>query len=278
MPLDFPSGATTGTTYTGTNGILYTFDGVKWLGSTPQGSIIPSANNTYDLGSTSSQWRSLYVSTNTVYIGGTPLNIVEGQLRVGGNAISASTSTLVNGTWTVSLSNVGLTQFPAVSGESLFIQGSEIGSVNATIAISAADDVLLTANILGSPKQWRFGTDSNLTLPGPLRFSDASIQTTAYVSNAEQRFDVKSANFNADVNRRYGVSTTATTVTATLPASPSLGDAVFFADAGGNFAINNFTIDRNGNTIMELSTNTVITTNGDSVGLFWNGSTWRYYE
>lgn len=42
--------------------------------------IIPSANNTYDLGSPDKQWRSMYVSTNTIYINGIPLS-----LDVGGN-------------------------------------------------------------------------------------------------------------------------------------------------------------------------------------------------
>jgi len=37
--------------------------------------VNPSADSVYDLGSTSSQWRSLYVSTNTIYIGGVPLTI-----------------------------------------------------------------------------------------------------------------------------------------------------------------------------------------------------------
>ena len=77
-----------------------------------------------------------------------------------------STSTLVNGTYTVSLSNTALTQFPAYSGGSLFIQGPEIGSVNSTIAISAANNIILTSNIIGSSKQWTFGTGSNITLPG----------------------------------------------------------------------------------------------------------------
>lgn len=46
---------------------------VNWL-SVPS-SIIPSADLAYDLGSTSSQWRSLYVGTSTIYIGGVPIGI-----------------------------------------------------------------------------------------------------------------------------------------------------------------------------------------------------------
>ena len=32
MALDFPSPASTGTAYTGTNGIIYIYDGIKWVG------------------------------------------------------------------------------------------------------------------------------------------------------------------------------------------------------------------------------------------------------
>jgi hypothetical protein len=37
--------------------------------------LIPQANNLYDLGTSSTQWRSLYVSTNTIYIGGVPVSV-----------------------------------------------------------------------------------------------------------------------------------------------------------------------------------------------------------
>ena len=110
MPLDFPSGATVGTIYTGTNGAVYAYDGTKWRISSQTTStyqdIIPAANLTYDLGSTSSQWRSLYVGTSTIYLGGTAISVSNGQLTVGGNPVSggsSTTSTLVYGTYTVSI-------------------------------------------------------------------------------------------------------------------------------------------------------------------------------
>ncbi len=39
------------------------------------GHMLPSATLTYDLGSTSSQWRSLYVGTTTIYIGDYALGV-----------------------------------------------------------------------------------------------------------------------------------------------------------------------------------------------------------
>jgi hypothetical protein len=52
--------------------------------------LIPSADLTYDLGSTSSQWRSLYVGTSTIYLGGTALSVAAGQITLDGSVVSGS--------------------------------------------------------------------------------------------------------------------------------------------------------------------------------------------
>lgn len=94
---------------------------------------------------------------------------------------------------------------------------------------------------------------------------------------AEQDFAIHTTNFNAVSSARYAIDTSSAVVTATLPASPSTGDAIMFADAGGNYAINNLTIGRNNNTIMGVSQDMTLSTNNQSVGLFYNGTTWRIY-
>ena len=83
--------------------------------------------------------------------------------------------------------------------------------------------------------------------------------------------------FNASSGNRYAVSTSSGTATVNLPSSPTTGDSIEFADASGAFATNNLTIGRNGNTIMGLSEDLVISTNNTSTGLFYNGSTWRIF-
>ena len=45
--------------------------------------IIPATDSTYDLGSPTHQWRSLYVSTDTIYIDNTPITISNNTLVVG---------------------------------------------------------------------------------------------------------------------------------------------------------------------------------------------------
>ena len=63
----------------------------------------------------------------------------------------------------------------------------------------------------------------------------------------------KTANFNASAGNGYLVDTTSGAVTATLPASPSVGDAVQLVDSASKFTTYALTVARNGNKIMGLS-------------------------
>ena len=165
------------------------------------GSLVPSADLTYDLGSTSSQWRSLYVGTSTIYLGGTALSVAGGNITINGNPIQAgaqtgSTSTLVNGTYTVSLSSIGALTLPGGAGlRSVGVTGASgrqslastrtDGSLFLTANSSTSGSVLLMGQqnyiISGSDisngatyKQWAFGQDGSLTFP------DSTVQSSAY--------------------------------------------------------------------------------------------------
>jgi hypothetical protein len=109
---------------------------------------------------------------------------------------------------------------------------------------------------------------------------DISTTGNVYASNivAEAPFEIQVYDFAANIGGRYGVDTQTNTVTATLPASPPVGGAVFFADAAGAYNILNLIIDPNGQTIMGTPGNMTVSTPNQSVGLFWNGSTWRIYN
>ena len=56
------------------------------------GNILPTANTTYSLGSSSLQWKDLYVSGNSIYMGGTALTISNGVLLVGNATVGSSSS------------------------------------------------------------------------------------------------------------------------------------------------------------------------------------------
>jgi len=71
------------------------------------GNILPSANVTYSLGDATHQWKDLWVSNNTIYIGNTPIKVDGGTLLVNNAPIAGTTANLVNGFYTVNLSATG---------------------------------------------------------------------------------------------------------------------------------------------------------------------------
>ena len=93
----------------------------------------------------------------------------------------------------------------------------------------------------------------------------------------EMPFSVQTTSFTAVVGGRYAVNTATGAVTITLPASAATGDAIFIADAGGAYSTNNLTVARNGLTIMGLAQDLTVSTDNESFGVFYNGSTWRLY-
>ena len=82
---------------------------------TVDGDITPKTDFGASLGTPTKQFKSLYVSNNTIYIGGTAVGVdANGQLTVSGSQVNAPSSTLVNGANTVSLGSTGITTFPGV--------------------------------------------------------------------------------------------------------------------------------------------------------------------
>jgi|TARA_E500000318_G_scaffold19840_1_gene20549 hypothetical protein len=69
----------------------------------------------------------------------------------------------------------------------------------------------------------------------------------AEVSGGTSWQAVKTANFNAAAGEGYFVNTTGGAITATLPASPSIGNSFIFKDYAQTWNSNNFLIDPNGN-------------------------------
>ena len=98
---------------------------------TASGDLVPDSDSIYSLGSAGRQWKDLYVSNTTIYVGGTPVSVVDGSLTVGGNVVSGNAST----------GNITFT-------------GSELSSIDDA-------DISLVTN----GNTWTFGSTGNLTLP-----------------------------------------------------------------------------------------------------------------
>ena len=94
----------------------------------------------------------------------------------------------------------------------------------------------------------------------------------ATVSGGASWQAIKTANFNVTAKEGYFIDTTSTTITATLPASPAIGDFVQFIDYAGTFDTNNFTVGRNGNKIQGDATDLTVSVERAGLTLVYTGS------
>jgi hypothetical protein len=136
------------------------------------GNIVPAANVTYSLGTQEAQWKDLWVSNNTIYIGNTPITVSNGSLLVGGNVISGGGS---SDTGDFVFSDNFLT---VSAGNQVVIQGESDGNAridipnddwadNAkalTISNRGAQGVKISTG-QNNDYTWLFGNVGNLTLP-----------------------------------------------------------------------------------------------------------------
>jgi hypothetical protein len=99
-------------------------------------------------------------------------------------------------------------------------------------------------------------SNSSFTLNG----TSISLGATAEISAGTSWQAVKTSDFNAAAGEGYFVNTTSATVTATLPASPTLGDEISIIDYAGTFDTNALTVGRNGNSIQGSAADLTVST------------------
>jgi hypothetical protein len=100
---------------------------------------------------------------------------------------------------------------------------------------------------------------------GQVLTTDGTTASFGDISGGASWQAVKIADFNIAAGEGYFIDTTSTTITATLPASPVLGDFVSIIDYAGTFDTNNLTIARNGKNIQGLAED--LTVNQERAGL-----------
>ena len=84
---------------------------------------------------------------------------------------------------------------------------------------------------------------------------------------------VKTTDFNVTAKEGYFVNTSGGVITATLPASPTIGDFVSFIDYAGTFDTNNFTIDRNTKNIQGVAENLTVSVERAGLTLVFTDNT-----
>ena len=185
-----------GNIVSGAGGSSYTDSNVNAYLTSFDGNIIPSANVLYSLGSTTHWWKDLYLSGNTIHIGGATLSVVGGEIQ---------TSVPISANLTATNITVQGTRIEFASGG--YIEESEVldGSLQPAgyygIALNSSDDGIISMNALdsnaavtssvfvtnvavqlnvansiqgGSAHIWYFDNVGGVTFP------DSSTQTTAF--------------------------------------------------------------------------------------------------
>jgi hypothetical protein len=84
---------------------------------------------------------------------------------------------------------------------------------------------------------------------------------------------VTSTTLTAVSKQGYFINTSSNAITATLPASPTLGDFISFVDYAGTFDTNNLTVARNGNPIQGSATDLTVATERAGFTLVYVDST-----
>ena len=242
------------------------------------GDIVPNITEEHNLGGATRRFKDLYLSGNTIDLGGTTLSIVDGNLQVGGLGVTAGSIDYSEIENTPAIPNLGNWTF----SNSVLSDGS---TGNAVIQSSdfAGSKLILRARGV-SDQDWVFDQDGDLTFP------DGTIQTTAYpgitVSNntvatgSSLTRDLLTIRVDDDGNDgmyialKYSdpvapreVSASATWVESTTPAS-----------SGGNLWGGSTTLSANNNSFINV-TNQPFSAAGDTVTvIFTDHSAHKIYR
>jgi hypothetical protein len=205
----------------------FTFDTVSGNLSVPgsgtfTGTLLPSSNITYDLGSASQRWKDLYLANNTIYLGNSTISGANGNLTLtnsfGGQFIVIGNSVTTTNSITNGNSNV------------------VVNSTTVTISANAVSNVVVVsstgANVTGNVSATGVKTDNLYYANG----SPWDLGGNPGGSNTQIQFN-DSNEFGASANLTFNSSTNLLTVTGNIAASnANLGNAAtanyLFATAG----------------------------------------------
>ncbi len=140
---------------------LNSYIGNVFATSITTGNVLPSANVTYSLGDATHQWKDLWVSNNTIYIGGTPVRVDGETLLINNSPISSAS---IIGNLQIDNNNNQLSFGPGESYSFLYMKndGSEtrLANDNGNVQIST-----IKQGPGGGTYFWTFDDTGNILLP-----------------------------------------------------------------------------------------------------------------
>jgi len=132
------------------------------LDGTVKGDIIPDTNVAYDIGSATKRFKDLYLSGNTINLGGTAISVESGELKLGGVKIPSQTDL------DTSIADVTAGKFSFnITGDDSTVRTVQSGS---NISIKGGANITTASDV-----------DGNITITGP----DLSSYLTAETSHAD---------------------------------------------------------------------------------------------
>jgi hypothetical protein len=198
------------------------------------GNLIPQSNVTYSLGSSTHQWKEIWVSSNTIYLGGTPIGISDGVLTVSGNVVASYgnanvTAYLASGTdstinaittaWKANAAiqdaNIGLlTNNVTTLYSNAASQSNSINSLNASL--TAANAAITAANVYN--KAYTDTAVANLVNSAPAQLDTLNELSIALGNNASFSTTITGMIGNVQANITAANAVIATHATIASPA------------------------------------------------------------
>lgn len=247
----------------------------------PTGSIIPSADDLYDLGSNAKRWRNGYFGGNTIYVGGASISVdangfvtirneVGGTFTVEGTTASG-TNEIENGTSNVLVYSNGNIAMTVANNANIMV----ITTAGANLTGNLTTDGVKTNNLYyANGTAWDFGQD-----PGGSNTQIQFNNNGNFAGNANLTYNT--ATNNLALNGNFVVSNGVITSTGNITAPYFLGNvqgnisgnivvpgnntAVIFNDSGNAGASDAFTFNKSTNTVtasnLSVSGNALISGN-----------------
>jgi len=260
--------------------------------------IIPTANITYDLGTSTNRFRDLYLSGNTIKLGDsnissntttvTILNGSGGQLIIGGNSTvntaDLSTNSIANGNsnvivtanGNVSTSVAGNANVLVVTGTGANINGTanitgnvvlsganvSLGNVSNLHITGGSNGYVLTTDGTGN-LSWASQTGSNIVID---TFTGNGVQTVFTLTDSPASEDYTIINIDG-VSQLHSAYTVAN-ANVTLSSAPAVGAVIEVmtfnlggAASGGNGSSGYTYVEATGNTTASVNTKYIVNTN-----------------